>query len=233
MVSTIAEFARRPKRAFESDGLLDIAIGVCLLGIAMMGWASIASIATMHGADFTRSAAYRNGNILVILSNVAANVIIVGSFFAVGVAKKRLVYPRVGYFAPRAASTVNHARFTLFAASGIIVGGVAAYLSRLLVTTSHVDPATSSSETAVACVGIAAALGLVVQYARLRFARHLVVAAVALLASLALAAAHADWLHGSAYLEVILGASMIVSGAIPLAALLRLPVATDAERNGE
>jgi len=222
MVSTIEEFARRPKRAFESDGLLDIAIGVCLLGIALMGWASIASIATMHGADFTRSAAYRNGNILVLLSNVAANVIIVGSFFAVGVAKKHLVYP------------ASRARFPFFAAGGIVVGGAtAAYLLRLLVTTSQGNPATFSGEAAVAGVGIAAALGLVVQYVRLGFARHLVVAAVALLASLALAAAHADWLHGSAYLEVILGASMIVSGAIPLAALLRLPVATDAERNGE
>ena len=104
MITTIEKYAQRPKRSYQADGLMDIASGLSILGIGFeiyVGILTSASMAAgMAAGEYPPHAMMRVG-IINMLANCVTFAIIPLSFRGIEPLKRRFVYPRSGYMAPR------------------------------------------------------------------------------------------------------------------------------------
>lgn len=220
MVTTIDDYAARPKRTQQEDGLWDMVGGITLFAISLINYAAIRSINTMHGADFTTSPAYQNGNNFFILSIFLANAIIMVSYHAIEPLKRRFIYPRLGYVQPR---VVPPNRRRMILAVSLLVGIVHMAAFRFVRWDSlHFW----TSDMSLIGIGMGFGIGLVLNFLKVGFVRHLIVAGVSVIASIVLASVHLDWLHSSLGFALILGTSLIVSGAVPFLKIARTPLIT-------
>lgn len=223
MVTAIEGYAGRSKRTYQADGLFDIHSGIALFAIALINFAAIRSIASMHGPDFHTSRAYQDGNNFFIMSILLANALIMVSFRAMEPLKRRFVYPRMGYVQPR---IVPEERRRMVLLAFVLIG-----LGQFVATRFALwgSPSFWTSNMSLVCIGFGIGIGLVDNFLKVGFARHLAVAGVSVVASTLLASAHLGWLQASLWFVIILGASLVLSGSIAFAKILRTPVLTEAD----
>lgn len=223
MVTTIDSYTVRPKRTFQEDGLWDMLGGITLFAIALINYAGILCIASMHGTDFHISRAYQDANNFFIFAIFMANVMIAVGFHAVEPLKRRFVYPRLGYVQPRVAP--QNRRQTILLTSFLI--GIVHIVGFKLATSGSLNFWTSNMS--LITIGAGIGVGLVINYLKVGFARHLIIAGISIIASFLLVLAHLDWLHASFWLAIILGMSLMVSGAVPFMKILRTPLITEGD----
>lgn len=224
MTQTITDYAKRPLRAAEVDGLNEVLGGIILLAITMMQYTSTFFQATIRGSNFTETPAFRTTLALWIAAIIAMFAIIYLTKRGVKALRERYVYPRIGYVAPRVAQEKRRKWI-----------GVAVALGTLLFTSmvAWIFPKSYStlpiwnSGVLVVLLGIFGAVGYFVHFAKLGFARHLGLGGMALSASLLLAMLHLDDIPAIYLWTVILGVSMIIGGALAFARLLKVPAFTE------
>lgn len=217
MVSTIDDYTARPKRTIEEDGLNDILGGICFLTITYMQYTGMQFRATIHGHNFQETRAYQEGQILSLISVIVMFAVVILSKFGVKYLRERFVYPRIGYVIQRVAP--ERRRKIILLVFALVMIAITPSLVRVL-------PAWSPDAT-VLVIGIVFSVTFISHFAKLGFVRHLVVAVISIIASVLLSMAHLKWEYACGWLVIILGASLIVSGAIPFAKILRLPVLTE------
>ncbi|MBC8135726.1 MAG: hypothetical protein H8F28_07570 [Fibrella sp.] len=213
----------RSKRAFQEDGLLDMVGGITLFAVALINYAAIRSIASMHGTDFHLSRAYQDANSFFIVAILLANVMIMSGMLAIEPLRRRFIYPRMGYVQPRIVP--ENRRRTILVASVLI--GVVHFIGFQYALWG--TPGFWTSDMSLVLIGYGIGCGLIVNFRRVGFARHLAVAGIAFVASSLLASAQLGWLHASFLFAMILGTSLIISGATAFADILRVPVATEGD----
>lgn len=216
MTATIDEFVNRPKRSLQEDGLTDIAGGVAILGVALATYTGILTSAMMAAqiADGVYPpTAYANTSVYQMPAMLVVFALPPLSFRAVEPLRKRFVYPRLGYVKPRVAPQYRWQMVALAVAS---VGLVAVCGQNRW----WLPPAWTSDMTLVT-IGIGLGVVLFVNYWKFGFARHLAVAGVSVIASLALAAMPLDSRYATIAFVLILSASLFIAGATAFAALLR------------
>lgn len=217
MVSAIDDYITRPKRTVEEDGLNDMLGGIGFLTITYMQYTGMQLQAATHGHNFQETRAYQEGQILFLISVIVMFAVLLLSKFGVKYLRERFVYPRIGYVIQRVALERRRKIILFVAASGIIA-----------ITPSLVRVLSSwSPDITVLMIGIVFTVTYISQFAKLGFARHLVVAVISIIASVLLSMAHLKWEYACGWLVILLGASLIVSGTIPFAKILRLPVLTE------
>ncbi len=224
MTTTIDAYTTRPKRTFQEDGLLDMACGTALLALGVsiyVGIVAQAMIAASVAAGVYPPTAWQQANHLTDPISWITFLSVPLSFHGVMFLKRRFVYPRLGYFEPRAHPNPWLNKILLIACllfSTILISFAFRYGK---------SPAFWTSDTTLVSLGIGTAIVLVVNYLKLGFVRHLLVAGIALLSSISLAATTLDWQHAEVFFVVVLGLSLIVSGAVPFMRVLRLPVLSE------
>lgn len=224
MTTTIDAYATRPQRTFQEDGLLDMASGSALLALAIsiyVGIVAQAMMATSIAAGVYPPTAWQQTMPLTGTVGLLTFLWIPLSFRCTMFLKRRFVYPRLGYFEPRAHPNPWLNKLLLITCS-VVLMTLIAFGFRY-----GKSPAFWTSDTTLVSIGLGTSIVLVINYLKLGFVRHLVVAGITLLSSILLAATALDWQHGELLLALVLGVSLIISGAIPFMRVLRLPVLSE------
>ncbi|MBC8135727.1 MAG: hypothetical protein H8F28_07575 [Fibrella sp.] len=226
MVSAIDGYVQRPKRTYQADGLLDMACGFGILGIALSFYVGIVTstriAAAVDGGAYPPHA-WQDTMPTTTFFMLLTNLMIPLSFHAVTFLKCRFVYPRLGYAQPRTTKDqrIQTVLFGIFA-----LGIVAFFGSRPSLWQSF---AFWTRDMTLLAVGIGFGIALVVNFVKYRFARHLIVAGISVAAAVLIAAVPLPWRYADLALALILGISLLVSGTIPFAQILRLPVLTEGD----
>jgi len=218
-MTTMAEYARRPQRTAEADGLNDVIGGVILLAITFMQYAGVRAQATIHGHNFGETRAYQEGQQYFTIALIAMYGVVLLCTRYAAFLRQRFVYPRLGYVALRVAPAQRRK---------IILGATALLLSLLIVAARKALPVWPSEMT-VLLLGLIFSIGYLWHFATMGFARHLVIAGISFLTALLLFLPHLEWQLSCGLFTVTLSVSLIIAGVIPFVQLLRTPLATEQE----
>jgi hypothetical protein len=223
MVSAIDGYRTRPKRTFQEDGLMDIACGFAILALALSLYGGILESRMM--AELIRDGVYpptawKQASDATWMTSYVSFLIPL-SFHAAMFLKRRFVYPRVGYSKPREAPNPLLQKAFLLVASVTVMGLIGFCLPRWK------TPGFWTGDMTLVTIGFGLAAVLVVNYLKLGFVRHLVIAGVSAVASLLIAVLPLDWQHSHLAFAVVMGISFLISGAFPFAKILRLPVLSE------
>ena len=218
MIGTIDKYVERPKRSYQEDGLVDAAAGITFLGVALIAYASLRSIATMHGADFTASSAYRDANGFFLFTIWAMNVMIFGAFRSIEPLKRRFVYPRTGYVQPRVVPQDRRRSFALVGCLLALPMFMYLWPSRFWI-----------SDASLILDGVAVGAALLYNFARFGFIRHCILAFLSVVTGVLLAGANLGWSRGTFMYALIMGTSLVISGAVSFARVLDSPVSAEQE----
>jgi hypothetical protein len=189
---------KRTRGYWYDDGLTDLAVGVVLLLIGLLFYAQ-----ALLPPDFA------GGNLTSIGLPV---VVIVGWFIGgklVRVAKERITYPRTGYV------EYQQPPRKLRPLAAVVGAAIAALLSLLI----SARPA--SLALVPALQGIAAGAMLLYLGYRAGVVRYYALGALSAVFGVAIALGGFDEILGNAVYFAAIGASLVVSGALTLAAYLR------------
>ncbi|MES2459899.1 MAG: hypothetical protein V4671_04890 [Armatimonadota bacterium] len=226
MSVTISEFARRPKRAAEADGLNDIIGGVGILAATFMWYANQQFTATIQGSHFEQTREFKFGLLLFIAAaGMMFSAILLAKRYAKSL-REQFVYPRVGYVAQPAERSVR--------GKVIRVAGTIAAMSLIAVLGSSMinagrPPRLLDSGSLMLLLGAFTSVSYFYHFSKLGFIRHAALGMVSLIAALILASVPQDSLTLLRIYSLTLGLSSIVAGAFTFTQLLRMPVFAEDE----
>ena len=213
MTMEMTEYAQRPKRAWQADGLADMATGSSLLCLALL---LLYGIYTLLAIEAHKGSPAPYGLNLLITS--ALQMLVVVPFLLVEPLKRRFVYPRSGYMHLR----VGPKKQRLL--HGIVVAVVAITLT--MVSDTQLTRFWTTNMTLL-CVEAGVGLALIVNYVKFGFVRHLVVAVISVATSATLVMTPLDWQHKFLILSIVVGVSLLVGGTVPFLQLIGTPLPTE------
>lgn len=232
----LKEYGRRPQRAWQADGLVDMAIGLVLFCLALIFLNGIYMVRFMQAQQGAPSGYFLVSQINTLITCVLQLLVVV-PFFLVEPLKSRFVYPRSGYMQLR---TVPRERrlFPVVAVSIAVFFGFFGLACAMAQGTPVFLDATNltrfwTADKGLVALGIGFGTLLVVNYLKFGFVRHLVIAMIGIAAVLTLAATPFDMLHKLLLLSLVAGVSFLLAGSVAFVRLLRTPLAQDEEREPE
>ena len=120
MSDSIQQYMERPKRYVNIDGTGEMGFGVCLLGLALVGYVQ---------AMLLRSSMWRHGFYSLIFMEAVVIPFCCLGYFGPKAIKKYITYPRTGYVAYRSEKGFSWLRVALFSLAGAaIAAGIAAVI---------------------------------------------------------------------------------------------------------
>jgi hypothetical protein len=141
MSDSIKQYMERPKFYANVDGTGEMGWGVCLLGLALVGYVQ---------AMLPRSSVWRHGFYSLIFMEAVVIPFCCLGYFGPKAIKKYITYPRTGYVAYRGAKGFSWVRVALFSLGGAaIAAGIA---GAIILTMRH--NATAPLRLGMACMSI-------------------------------------------------------------------------------